>query len=231
MLQSLSYVKTKLGIAESTPKLLDAAQLSGGRASRVGDNTKPLAREDVIAATITCIEKYGVAKTSMIDVGKVLGVTRQTIHRLFETRADLLTAVAEQRIEWLARKLARQFKNYPSLEHALVEGSLVSLDAGRSDPVLTEIQRRGDHEVDQYMFQGSSLVQQLMISLWGPLIERAKTQGLVRQNLSTESVVEWIRNIHAMLTMREDYGEAEKREMLTKFLVPSIISDAAIARS
>lgn len=195
--------------------------------NRLGNNKNPLTKLEVIEATIGCIERFGVAKTSVKDVAKTLGVTRQTVHRLFETRTDLLEAVAEVRIEILARQLQREFRRFDSLEVALVDGSVLSLSVGKSDPILVEIQDRADHEVDQYMFRGSPRVHSVMVDLWGPLIQKAQTEGRLRSDLTPDFVVEWIRNVHAMLNMRNDYSEDQKLEMLRTFLVPSVMSSTA----
>lgn len=188
----------------------------------MGSNKNPLTREQIIAAAIECIERYGVAKTSMIDVARALGVTRQTVHRLFDTRAAVLEAVAEERIELAAKRLRRAFEEYEDIEDALVRGSLQSLAVGRSDPVLDDIQQQADHSVDQYMFRGSPRVQELMVDLWGPVLNGARKQGKVRDGIDNDRAVEWIRNVHAMLTMRADYSEEKKAEMLRDFLIPAI---------
>ena len=194
----------------------------------MGSNRNPLTRQEVLKAAMACIERYGIAKTSMTDVGKALGVTRQTVHRIFETRAELFAAIAEVRIEKLATRLTAEFQKFDCLEEALVEGSLMSLAAGRSDVILTEIQQGGDHAVDQYMFRGSPKVQELMVALWGPLIDAARAQGRIKPEVSTEAAVAWIRNIHAMLTMRDDYRDNTNRNMLQDFLVPSIMSHNSV---
>lgn len=190
----------------------------------MGSNKNPLTKDEVVEAAINCIERFGVAKTSVIDVARVLGVTRQTVHRLYETRASLLEAVAEVRIEVAAQKLQRIFKRFDDIETALVEGSIVSLELGRSDVVLDDIQQQADHSVDQYMFRGSPKVQHLMLVIWGPVLDRARDQGRLRDGISNEKAVEWIRNVHAMLTMRVDYDAREREELLRDFLVPSLVA-------
>ena len=159
----------------------------------------------------------------MIDIARALGVTRQTVHRLFETRAAVLEAVAEERIEMAAKKLRRAFADYDDIQDALVRGSLKSLAVGRSDPVLDDIQQQADHSVDQYMFRGSPRVQELMVDLWGPVLDKARTIGQIREDIDNENAVEWIRNVHAMLNMRADYSETKKTKMLQDFLVPAIV--------
>lgn len=189
----------------------------------MGSNKNPLTREQVIDAATECLEHFGVAKTSMIDVARKLGVTRQTIHRLFETRAILLEAVAEVRIHAAARKLVSMFAAYDDIEEALVYGTLQSLAVGRSDKLLYEIQQQADHSVDQYMFRGSPMIQQLMLDIWSPVLDRARAEGRIRDGIDNDKIVQWLRNVHAMITMRTDYSEAQQIEMLRDFFVPSIV--------
>ena len=72
------------------------------------------------------------------------------------------------------------------------------------------------------MFRGSARVQELMVELWGPVLDRARAQGKIRDGIDNDRAVEWIRNVHAMLTMRVDYSETKQTEMLRDFLVPAI---------
>lgn len=188
----------------------------------MGSNKTPITPAQVIAAATKCIYRFGVAKTSMIDVAKELGVSRQTVHRVFDTRADLLTAISDDRSDLLAKKLTNAFAAFDSFEEALVEGSILSLRMAKNDPIVIQIQDRADHAQDKYMFRGSPKLQQIMLDLWAPLIDNARKDGVLRAGISTEWAVEWIRNVHAMATMRDDYDEARLRQMLKDFLIPSL---------
>lgn len=189
----------------------------------MGSNKTPITPSQVIAAATKCIYRFGVAKTSMIDVAKELGVSRQTVHRVFDTRADLLSAVADDRSDLLAKRLADAFTAFDSFEEALVEGSMLSLRVAKNDAIVIEIQDRADHAQDKFMFRGSPKLRQIMLDLWGPLIDDARTNGVLRDGISTDWAVEWIRNVHAMATMRDDYDERRLRKMLRDFLVPSLV--------
>lgn len=56
--------------------------------------TEQLARARLLAATNTCIDRSGVAKTTLSDVAAEAGVTRQTVYRYYPNLADLFHAVA-----------------------------------------------------------------------------------------------------------------------------------------
>jgi hypothetical protein len=65
------------------------------------------------------------------------------------------------------------------------------------------------------------------LELWSPLLDKARENGELRPGLSNEQAVEWIRNVHGMLNVRDDYDSARHQEVLETFLVPSLLNPAA----
>lgn len=57
--------------------------------------TEALARERIINAATRCIDRAGVAKTTLSDIATAAGVTRQTVYRYYQNLGELLHAVAE----------------------------------------------------------------------------------------------------------------------------------------
>ena len=192
---------------------------------------KPADRSTIAQAAIRCFKRYGVHRTSMADVAQEVGLARQTVYRFFATRSELLEYIADQRMLVMAEKLFPYFREAESLDDAIVEGSLLSLRVGRSDKLFAEIvAQSGDHSFDQFLFRGSETVQNLMLDLWGPLLDRARAAGRLRPGLTNDYAVEWIRNVHSVLTMRDE-DEPTQRKMLEAFVVPSLVIVAEPAAS
>ncbi|KZE81795.1 TetR family transcriptional regulator [Paenibacillus elgii] len=61
-----------------------------------------LTKEQIIAATEETIKRYGMAKTSVTDVAKSLGVSHGSIYRHFKSKTELFAAATEQ---WLEEKI------------------------------------------------------------------------------------------------------------------------------
>ncbi|AET58107.1 transcriptional regulator [Paenibacillus terrae HPL-003] len=61
-----------------------------------------LTKEQILIATEDTLRRFGVAKTSVTDVAKVLGVSHGTIYRHFKSKAELLEGVTEK---WLKEKI------------------------------------------------------------------------------------------------------------------------------
>lgn len=63
-----------------------------------------------------------------------------------------------------------------------------------------------------------------IVELWSGVIDTGRKQGLVRDDLSNERIVELIANIHALLLIRDDYTVADQRKFLIDFLLPALRS-------
>ncbi|MEC0108253.1 TetR/AcrR family transcriptional regulator [Paenibacillus taichungensis] len=58
-----------------------------------------LTKEQIIAATQVTLRRFGVAKTSVTDVAKLLGVSHGTIYRHYKSKKELLEGVTAQWLE------------------------------------------------------------------------------------------------------------------------------------
>lgn len=188
-------------------------------------SVKPVATKAAVAkAAVRCFKRFGVRKTSMVDVAEAAGLSRQTVYRLFESRPALLAYIAGERIQAMGEALKPYFAELDDLEEALVEGSIRSIAVGDKDTLFREIVAdSGEHELEQFIFKGTTDIQQMMLSLWSPVLDRARERGQLHDGVSNEEAVEWIRNQHATMSVRGDYDEAKQRRILSRFVVPSLM--------
>ena len=63
---------------------------------------EPLTRERILEAAEEVLRRFGLAKTTVVDVARALGVSHGSIYRHFPSKVALRDAVAEH---WLAEKL------------------------------------------------------------------------------------------------------------------------------
>lgn len=63
-------------------------------------------RTALLDALGDCLARYGVRKTTMVDVASRSGVAKATLYNHFRTKDDLLTAYVEDRVVALAAKAA-----------------------------------------------------------------------------------------------------------------------------
>ncbi|ATD72139.1 MULTISPECIES: TetR/AcrR family transcriptional regulator [Gordonia] len=81
----------------------------------------------ILAATRTTIDRRGTA-TSIADVARELGVTRQTVYRYFSGTEELLSATALDAVEGLLERVMTRLAGIAEPDAALVEGIAAVLE-------------------------------------------------------------------------------------------------------
>src|SRR4051794_24119465 len=93
----------------------------------------------ILGAARECFSRYGVHRTSMNDVAKAAGVSRQTLYNTIAGRQELIEAVVVLRIEEMSDELRVVMERQPTFVDAVVETSLASVELARKDPELTNL--------------------------------------------------------------------------------------------
>lgn len=68
-----------------------------GTRARSG-NAMGRTRSALLAATAECVARYGIRKTTMVDVASKSGVAKATLYNHFRTKDDVLAALVEQQV-------------------------------------------------------------------------------------------------------------------------------------
>lgn len=68
-----------------------------GTRARSG-NAMGRTRSALLGATAECVARYGIRKTTMVDVASKSGVAKATLYNHFRTKDDVLAAVVEQQV-------------------------------------------------------------------------------------------------------------------------------------
>jgi AcrR family transcriptional regulator len=191
----------------------------------VGD---PELRATVLRAARACFLRYGVRKTSMEDVARAAGITRQALYRVVGGAGELAEAVVVERIREIAEELAPVAAAAPTFEDAVPAIALASIDGARRDEELrnffaTSTTWRVHHLMTGHFPEIADVVLELFV----PVLARGRREGLLRPDVSDREVVDWIRGVQLMLILRDDLDPGEERELLRKFLVPSVTAPAS----
>ncbi|WP_181774125.1 TetR/AcrR family transcriptional regulator [Amycolatopsis pittospori] len=106
--------------------------------------TEDEARRRIVEAATACIDRVGLAKTSLSDVAAEVGVTRQTVYRYFPRLADILRAVALAGVEEFAGRMERHLASFGSAEDAAVESVVFAVRALPEEPYLGLLLEAGE---------------------------------------------------------------------------------------
>jgi AcrR family transcriptional regulator len=106
--------------------------------------TENEARRRIVEAATACIDRAGLAKTSLSDVAAEAGVTRQTVYRYFPRLADILSAVALARVEEFAVRMERHLASFDSAAEVAVESVVFGVRTVPAEPYLGLLLQAGE---------------------------------------------------------------------------------------
>ena len=79
------------------------------------------ARRRIVEAALVCVDRHGPTKTGLSDVAAALGITRQTVYRLFPSTDELFEAVTRSGVEAYLDELETQLAPLTDPAEVVVE--------------------------------------------------------------------------------------------------------------
>ena len=200
-------------------------------AARADNNkTKPV-RERLLDAAEGCLEQFGPQKTSMEDVARAAGMSRATVYRYFENRDELLLGVASRQASALAAEAITYLQQYSTISDWLVEGLLFTLREIPNRPVFASLVTSLDSRSSGSLLLGSTGLIQIGVNVLGPVFGNAKEQGLLRDEIEPEMLIEWLlRMLWTYLNAPSQVARDEEgmRKLLRMMLIPAVLKDSAV---
>ncbi|VVJ17975.1 Transcriptional regulator [Amycolatopsis camponoti] len=106
--------------------------------------TEDEARRRIVDAATACLDRAGLAKTSLSDVAAEAGVTRQTVYRYFPSLNDILRAVALAGVEEFAGRMERHLASFGSPVEVAVESVVFAVRTLPGEPHLGLLLQAGE---------------------------------------------------------------------------------------
>jgi AcrR family transcriptional regulator len=184
------------------------------------------ARQQILAAAERVIQRYGVPKTTMDDIGKEAGVSRPTVYRYFGDRDALLRALIERRSRMLFERARTFILSHDTFADQIVEGLVYLVDHGRKDPIVRILVSPEHMELAMPLVGGSNLATELTAEMWEPILRRAIERGEIRADLEMSEVAAWLALVQFILVGRLDFARADDpghRKMLRDFVLPAFL--------
>jgi len=189
------------------------------------------ARQRLLDAAETCIDKFGLAKTTVEDIAAAAKVSRATIYRYFDNRDELMLAVV---LRSLDQSQADGLDHY--LDHAespeqfgtaLVDAMVELLDRLRHDPKLSVLLNRESGGVSATISGASQALFSIVIDDWHPRMANAQAAGFLRPDLDVDELSEWVlRSILSLLTVEgpRHHSADDERRLLATYLAPALVA-------
>ena len=109
--------------------------------------TEDDARQRIIAATSSCVEQFGPAKTTLSDVANELGVTRQTVYRYYANLGELLSAVAESGLQDFVERMERHLSGFTTPADVAIESVVWAVQAIPQERLIGALFQAGETEI------------------------------------------------------------------------------------
>jgi AcrR family transcriptional regulator len=185
------------------------------------ESNEMLAR--ILRAARECFSRYGVHRTSMTDVAKAAGVSRQTLYNTISGREELIEAVVVLRVEEMSDELREVLDAQPTFVDALVEVSVAAVELARKDPELTNLMETATTiRLFEIIAGPFPAIHEAVARLFRPAFERARRAGELRADVGDDELVDWIRSVYLSLILRTDFDADALRHAARIFLVPSL---------
>jgi len=179
----------------------------------------------LIDATLRCVARWGVAKTTLEDVAREAGVSRATVYRAFPGGKDaLLSTVLQVEIHRFIDRVRAKVEAAATIEDALV---VAMHEAGRTiaDHEALQFLLANEPELVLPRFAFRQLDELLTVvrAMGAPLLARFFDGDLA----ASERVAEWVARVTLSYTLSPANGhstadEAAVRTLVRTFVLPGI---------
>lgn len=194
------------------------------------ESPRDTTRGQILKAARDSFRDSGVRVTTMEDVARAAGTSRQTVYRLFATRADLVGAVVAERIAELADDILARHWDEDDLFDTFVRRALTVVASIREDGELSNLLGEGSPlTLHQALWQPA--VRQRGLRDWQPWLRQARRAGLVRADVTDDDIYEWMQTVLTSIILRPDPDPDSHRVLIETFLVDSMRPPKTDARS
>ena len=191
-------------------------------------------RERLLDAAESCLQQYGLGKTTVEDVARAAGLSRATVYRVVGSRDALVLAVAAREAERCAADAIDHLQQFDDVGSWVVEGVLFCLREVPKRPVLAQLGAPQDLATASRLVLSSERLLAIGSDILRPMFERARRDGLVAADVELDAFIEWVlRILMSFLAVPgpEDRDEEALRRLLRTMLLPAILRDAARTRA
>ena len=185
-------------------------------------------RSRMLDAAEACLQRFGVAKTTVEDVAQAAGLSRATVYRQFGSRDALLLAVAAREADRVATQAELYLRRFDDVGSWLVEGILFCLREIPKRPLLAQFMAPQDLGTTGRMVLNSERMLAIGAEILRPVFEPARREGLLHRDLELDALIEWVlRILMSFLAVPGPPARTEQqlRRLLHTMLLPAVLVD------
>jgi AcrR family transcriptional regulator len=183
-------------------------------------------REQLLLAAEACFNRYGILKTTMVDIARACGVSRPTVYRYFDDRDSLILAVIVRRSHKLVRHARAFIDTQPTFADKVIEGLIYLVDHGRQDEIVRLLVTPEHMQLATAILGASEAAVGATAALWDPIFAEAQANGDMPADINRVDACAWLTYVQLILIGRIDVVPDDPdthRAMLRNFVLPALI--------
>lgn len=164
----------------------------------------------------------------MSDIAEGAGVVRQTVYDWVSSRAQIVELAMAARV----RELGVVVKDTPvdgdlPLREQMMQVLMTMVQLAASDPEIENLAQAMPEQRAYLFMSGPSALTDVVVDILDPYFEKAIEQGLLRDDLGTRAIAEWVQLVAGSVRYRVADEQAALQEKMEYFLLPAILRDEA----
>ena len=157
-------------------------------------------RRRILDAACRCFDRDSIRHTSMEEVARESGMSRQTIYRHFQTKEELVAAVAKAKSQGVTDLVRERIEGVGDSRRRIVLAIVACVEKLVTDRQMREMI---EGEYKQLMARAvSDGVVETVRERWRPILQSAIADGTVNRDVEIDLMISWLTDIEMLLAMR-----------------------------
>jgi AcrR family transcriptional regulator len=191
-----------------------------------GESLESATLRRILESARGCFLRRGVRGTRMSDIAEGAGVVRQTLYDWVSSRDELVDMAMAER----TRELGEIIRQRPVDPAAPVGDQIVGvlaamIDLAGNDPEFDLLAQAMPERHAFAFLAGPSSLTDVVESVLQPFLDRARREGILREEMGTRALAEWAQTVLAPLRTRDGLDTGSLRKLLRYFLLPALLHE------
>jgi AcrR family transcriptional regulator len=157
-------------------------------------------RRRILDAACRCFDRHSIRHTSMEEVARESGMSRQTIYRHFQAKEELVAAVAKLKAEGVTELVQERIADEPDSRGRIVGAIVACVEKLVTDRQMREM-IEGEYKQLMQRAERPDVVETVH-ARWYPILRPAIADGTVRGDVDIDLMISWLTDIEMLLAMR-----------------------------
>jgi AcrR family transcriptional regulator len=157
-------------------------------------------RRRILDAATRCFERHSIRHTSMEEVARESGMSRQTIYRHFQAKEELVAAVSVRKAQAVTDLVRERIAKERDSRGKIVTAIVACVERLVTDRQMREM-IEGEYKALMQRAERADVVATVH-ERWEPILREAIADGTVRKDVDLDVMISWLTDVEMLLAMR-----------------------------